>query len=68
MSIHARVRKLKAKIRYEGTFLGWHVPTALRAEIFGIPKVAQAFADSTDSEQNFSRKSTVDSFFLSAWK
>lgn len=37
-SIHACVRKLKVKIRYERAFLRRRVPTPLRTEIFGIPK------------------------------
>lgn len=41
MSVHAYVRKLKGRTRYEGTFLRWHASTVFRAEIFGIPKLTQ---------------------------
>lgn len=69
MTIRACVRKLKAKIRYEGTFLWWHVPTAQRTEIFGIPKRTQrSQTQLTLSRTSPTRAQSIALFFLSAWK
>lgn len=69
MSIHACVRTLKVKIRYEGTLLRWHVSTALRSEIFGILKRTQHWETQlTLSRTSPTRAQSIALFFLSAWK